>query len=505
MINLWNQSFSLEFHADERKKVRFILENTQDFMHPTLLLQTARIVNYFLKFKEREDIAQLGRTISALAGVLIVFISYLFGKKYIGPKCKYILAISVALSPIMVIHSHYLKEDMIFTAFFLLSLYRLFAFVEKPNLKNILFLSFASGCAISAKYIACILIPIFLITPVFYKSKLKKEIYKGLVKSLIYCFIIFVIINYPLINDFKTFLKGFSYEINHVINGHETAGYATNGIKSSLIKITPLDFWFGFHLRYSLIYGMTLPIVILCLFGLIVSLFNWKKLKEVEKVLFIATTGIYFISEISPTKPFPDFMRYMIPIVPMLLYFLVLAFRFINYNIIKKTYFAFAACSISYSALDTFLLVHHLKKDTRNEAIAWLKESKANVKGEMYTMTENRVVSITFLDINQEREQGVDFLVASSFYYDRILVAKKLKHCPHHVASAYEQYNYLFKLPCIEFKPKHRSFAFSNPTIRIIDIHALNDQSLCTKNIEFRNLIKSNQGTQQWEKTSPKS
>jgi hypothetical protein len=506
LLNLWNQDFPIEFHADERKKVRFVLENTQDFMHPTLLLQVSKAANFFFGYTEKIDIVHIGRTVSALAGVLIVFFSYLITRKGVGNKSKYFASIATALSPILVIHAHYFKEDMLFTAFFLMSLFALFRFLDCQNLKNTLFLGTSIGLAISSKYIAALIIPVALIAPFVYQSEDKKNLYKKISKSLLLAFCLFLLINYPLILDFKTFWHGLTYEIDHVLKGHEMSGYSSASKTNTLISITPFDFWFTFHLRYSLINGMTLPIVVIGLFGFVISLMSWKKLNNEEKLLILSVVLLYVIAECSPTKPFPDFMRYMIPVVPLLIYF---AARFLTkiYEIKKIRVFVLpiATLCISYAAWDSSMLLYNLKDDTRREALAWMKEHSGKVKGEMYTMCDDRVMSLALLDIEKERNEGTQFFVASNFFYDRILFAKNLKKCPETIVNVHNQYSKLFSMPYIEFRPKHRSFAFSNPTIRIINIQEKNNQSLCSKSYGLLSIQLQTKGMEVWARMSRKS
>jgi hypothetical protein len=506
LLNLWNQDFPIEFHADERKKVRFVLENTQDFMHPTLLLQLSRAANSFLGYTEKNDIVNIGRTVSALAGVLIVLFSYLIARRCLGNRSKYFAGIAVALSPILVIHAHYFKEDMLFAAFFLMSIFVLYHFLDSQNLKNTLFLGLSIGLAISSKYIAALIIPIALIAPFVYHSEDKKNLYKKLSKSLLLAFCLFLLINYPLILDFKTFWHGLTYEIDHVLKGHEMSGYSSASKTNTLISITPLDFWFTFHLRYSLINGMTMPIVIVGLFGFIISLLSWKKLKNEEKLLIFTVVLLYIVAECSPAKPFPDFMRYMIPVVPIFIYFAAsFLTKIYKTNKLRVVVLPLAVLCLSYAAWDSSMLLYNLKDDTRREALAWMKEHSGKVKGEMYTMCDDRVTSLALLDIEKERNEGTQFFVASNFFYDRILFAKNLKKCPETIVNVHNQYRKLFSMPYIEFKPKHRSFAFSNPTIRIINIQEKSNQSLCSKSCGLLSMQRQTKGMVIWARNSRKS
>lgn len=505
-LNLWNQDFPIEFHADEQKKVRFVLQNTQDFMHPTLLLQISRFSNLFLNFTERMDVVHIGRTVSAIAGVLIVLFSYLIAKTLPIKKSNYFTPLAVAFSPILVIHAHYFKEDMLFTAFFLMSLWALFLLFKNQNRKTIIFFGLSIGLAISSKYVAALIIPISLLAPYLYPVDDKRSIYKSLLKGLLLAVGFFLIINYPLILDFKTFWSGLTYEIDHVIQGHEVSGYASTTKKNTFIAITPIDFWFTFHLRHSLINGMTLPMVLMGCFGLFLAIMSWKKLAGEEKVLIIALFSFYLAAECSPTKPFPDFMRYMIPVVPLLIIFAAKCLdNFITKGKIKIISLSVASIFLGYSLWDSSLLLYYLKNDTRKQALAWLKDHSLNVKGEMYTMCDNRVSSLALLDVEKEQNEGVEFFVASNFFYDRILFAKNLKKCPESILHVHNQYTKLFALPYIEFKPKHRSFAFSNPTIRIINIKKENHQSLCSKTQALLSIQIQKQREKLWEKMLRKS
>ena len=63
------------------------------------------------------------------------------------------------------------------------------------------------------------------------------------------------------------------------------------------------------------------------------------------------------------------------------------------------------------------------------------------------------------------------FLVASSFQYDRYLYGATLHDQRPVVYKFAGAYRKLFSsYPYLEFAPAYRSFAFSNPTVRVIDI-----------------------------------
>ena len=69
------------------------------------------------------------------------------------------------------------------------------------------------------------------------------------------------------------------------------------------------------------------------------------------------------------------------------------------------------------------------------------------------------------------RAKGVDYLVASSFMYDRYTTGAQLRNRRREIYQTHARYTELFTLPYVEFAPAYRTFAFSNPVIRIIDLH----------------------------------
>src|SRR2546430_9579610 len=133
LLNIHNNNFKLGYHPDEPKKVHFIETNTQDFKHPLLMLQTIRMVNYFAEFTDQQAIASLGRTVVAIFGASIVVLCYLIARAVLERRYAYVVAALAATSPVLIIHSPYLKEDVILTFFFSLSALLLCRCIRGPN------------------------------------------------------------------------------------------------------------------------------------------------------------------------------------------------------------------------------------------------------------------------------------------------------------------------------------------------------------------------------------
>jgi hypothetical protein len=210
------------------------------------------------------------------------------------------------------------------------------------------------------------------------------------------------------------------------------------------------------------------------LFFFVSTLLKWKNSFWQDKILMLYVVLFYLVVELSPTKPFPDFMRYIVPVIPIFFYFSVRAVKMISeclkFGGTKIVFAILVSVSFSLPLYESIRLVHDLGNDTREKAERWVTDNHWKTKSETYAALHVDVWSLSALNIPLERNNGVTHLVASSFMYDRFVYGNKLKNQNEAVYQAYQKYGELFSHPFIEITPPYKSFAFSNPTIRIIDI-----------------------------------
>ena len=459
-LNISNNDFKLGYHNDEPHKVIFIKTNTQDFKHPVLMLQIVRAANWLTGFDAAQDIVILGRTIIAIFGALIVILAYFISRPALKENGIYV-AMLCATSPILVIHSHYMKEDIILTFFCLLSLLLLYRYIQNKNLTSIIGLGISTGFAMSSHYKGIMLLIVYIVSPILSQLKDKRGYFKGLLISFVISIIVFIIINYPMFSDLDIFKAGIFSEWDHALMGHD-------------IKIYAFPELFGYHLINSIIPGMTVTLTLLALFFLLYSLLNWGKGFWYDRVLIFYVLVFYFAVELSPNKPSPGFIRYVIPIIPILLYFscrsVTILFVWLKFKKAKVLPASFIALFCLWPLYESLQLVYELNHDTREIAERVIKDRRANAKFESYSGPSWDVWSLTDLNIPQERSRGITHLVASSFRYERYIYGSKLKDQEPSVYEVHRKYEELFSYPFFEIKPTYKSFAFSNPTIRIIDI-----------------------------------
>ncbi|GJL79723.1 MAG: hypothetical protein NPINA01_27120 [Nitrospinaceae bacterium] len=467
-LNFYNLGFPGQFHGDEPKKIGFVLEGTQDFRHPVLMLQTARVLNIVLGFESFDQLIVLCRSVSAFFGVVIVWFTYLLAREILNIRYSLFSAFAVSVCPIVVIHAHYFKEDIIFSAFSLLSLISFLRFLKRPTLAGNLFWGVATGLAFSAQYKAVILGGLYLLYPMVMPKGDRRWLYRTMGIAFGAAFLVFLAVNYPIFIHPEKFLEGLNHEAGHVIRGHR-------------LLIHAIPHGFSFHLFNSIVPGISLVLAILALGGVIYSAVKWKEIINAEKLLLLYVVIFYFVNELIPLKPFPDFMRYMIPIVPLLIIFSCRSILFLE-SWVKQALRIQAARSLSlpimiFSVLwplyDSAMLDYHLTRDTRSKAQEWVEASEKKVLYGRYTNSFNLngdFRTVLDVDIPGAQKSGVDYLVVSSFVYDRYLRGGKLQGQSQRVYELNEKYGRLFSRSFIEIKPEYKSFAFSNPVIRIVDI-----------------------------------
>src|SRR5262249_55685914 len=158
----------------------------------------------------------------------------------------FIAAFIVATSPIVVVHAHYFKEDMLQTVCISAALLLLIKCCERPTWIHGVGLGLCSGLAMSAKYPSILLLGLFIVAPVVAGRRKAWAYYGTLAVALTISANVFLLINWPLVDDLSRFQRGAAFELHHALTGHTLRTYA-------------VAFGFSFHLFNSLVPGITWP------------------------------------------------------------------------------------------------------------------------------------------------------------------------------------------------------------------------------------------------------
>jgi hypothetical protein len=358
-----------------------------------------------------------------------------------------------------------------------------------------IFAGLTGGLALSTKYTAIGLVPVTLLAAHLLAVMSKEDFHFSSLKSWIRVIfhsrlwlsfgtmlLTFVITSFDLFINFNNFLSGVTFEYDHVVSGHRG------------IIISSLPLLFTYHLRYSLLPGMTVTLFIMSLGGILYALWINRKeariMKEISWLLF-ALLVFYLTVEIPHLKPFGA-ERYMLPCVPVLCLFSAWLFSFVKTKsalFLKAILILIFSIIVLYAGVTSARYDAEMVPDTRDDAALWLYQLMTTEKAADETVMlfgilkylpysiikpnhiRDRVILsdslITFL------EKQPTYLVISSFDFDRYFMYEKHATQRSDYNELYLKfYKALFEThkPAVSFSSSLRRIGFNNPTILIYRI-----------------------------------
>jgi len=272
--------------------------------------------------------------------------------------------------------------------------------------------------------------------------------------------------------DAPRFLMGVSYEGGNVFTG--LAG----------IAVSPIHYLWTFHLRYSILPGLGWLPTLLALSALVLA---FRSSQPAIRLLTVPVFALYTVFETSPYKPPPNFDRYVVPLLPFLAVLAALALRDAHRFLARRAYrtaqvvvpLVFFASLVG-PLVDSARLDAAMATDTRQEALNWLVEhacgsNKILLEGALkvggalvpsYVPALPPGCDATYtysLAPRRDEMANYDFIVASSFMYDRFL---RFASAPPETRAFYRRF-FATHRRVAEFTAAYRTFGFHNPTIRI--------------------------------------
>ncbi len=477
-LNVFGNRFQLGYHIDEPKKVGFIRHGKQDFHHPILMLQMVRLANLVFNFKDEYSLAVLGRTIVGFVGVLLVFFSYALTRRSYNARIALIVASIVATSPIVCLHAHYLKEDITLTTWLLGSMLALLRFFEKGTFWSAIWLGIACGLAFSSHYKSALLLPLFvlfvsceLMVGSLQKSPIllnvRDAVLLGMIATIT-CFQAWITVNYSAFDHWDTFTRGVLYEGSHAVSGHVG------------VRIHPIDYWFTYHLSNSLFPGMTFGVATLAIIGIGFVSVRWMRVASDSRLLWIFTLLFYLIPELSPTKPPPDDMRYVLPAAVGLVCLLAELLKWIESwtDVYRRIAFALFFLAWSISTIDCLQIDFHLEREARDLCPRWFASEAVESGKVCYLIFSGTPNGSTirldyYFRLNELLSSDASYVVACSFHYSRFFEAENLLGQDSRVYEQAEEFHKLFAHGYSELKSTYRTIGFTNPTIRIVSLNEI--------------------------------
>lgn len=480
-LRFYNLDFGLPhtYHPDEVPKVNVVMRMRQEgsfnphyFLHPTLLLY----LTYFMQFALQElgfegagSFFLAGRTVSALAGSLSVLLTFFIAREYFSEKSALTASALLAVFPIHVTCSRYLKEDALLVFLTLLTLYFVLVGARSGRVRYIFIAAFTAGLSASTKYSGALSVFIIIGAPWLRSKEFlpDKRFLKAVVLSGFVCAAGFLIATPYSVLDYTKFLSDLGYESRHMKKGHTTA----------------VDAWsqlWMYHLSRSIAGGVTFLPALLSLLG--IGLFI--KRRRVGDLFFIALLLLFYCSsEYVVSKPAPQPERYILPCIPLVAIFGAQFIEVIAAMLSrdKWTYFAFSALVCFFPLKRTLNLTSELKPDTREIMAEWIEgnipeNSKIMIDRAAYSVALDKdryqilILSgsaiLEELEVRRLKTSGYDYLILSSLFYDRYFsepnVEPPLRERIRDVFRSFE----IVK----EVRPKFGTYGFHNPQLSLIDL-----------------------------------
>ncbi|MBL7663103.1 glycosyltransferase family 39 protein [bacterium] len=485
-------------HPDEGRKVRIAqrMIRSQDynphyFLHPSFTLYGMTFLGEAYKSITGQRLGKegapvklryLGRLLSCVLGSLSVALLFFLGKELFSAQIGLLAASLLAVLPLHVVCSRYVKEDASLVFFILLSLLTILIGQRRKNTAIYLLGCLFAGFAMSAKYTG-VLSALFIVIPlagliyqalragnyaIFTQHFATVNLLIGSVACGTVALGFLLITPYALL-DFEGFLQGFGAEQRHMTRGHNGA-------------ILPGDWFWMYHLQRSIFQGMTPLTMSIALLG---CGFLLKRRNFQDLIVITAILLFYLPAEWVRAKPEPQPDRYILPCLP----FLALAGAVVITNLsnlLQQQYprlklilvTLFVGSAALYSVPHTFSIL----EDTRIQAKHWIETNIAKqtlilVDANVYAPPIRRKNYPVISALGDSRfsilptatalqDTGAKYLVVSSFFYDRF-VKNPEKH-----SGLGKLYGWVFKnlQPVKVFSKPRYSYGFHNPTIRIYEI-----------------------------------
>lgn len=497
-LRLYGIDFGLpdNFHPDEVPKVNAIMRmreqntlNPHYFLHPSLLLYSTYAMNSLLHLLgvtgEFRDTAFLaGRLVSATAGILSLVLTYQIGRRLFSPAVGVSAAALLAVAPLHVTCSRYLKEDALLTCVVLACVLTTVVAVQSGRRWMVLLAGLLAGVTAGAKY-SGILMAILPASAPWLVSRSWWPDRRWVLVSLLVLLVAplgFLLTTPFAILDFAKFSKDFLTESHHMQNGH------TNTI----------DAWsqlWMYHFWRSIMPGMTQVVAVAAVVAVGALLRRWRT----EGLLVIGVLLLFYLpSEYVKAKPAPQPERYIMPCLPFLAIALAELFSLLSRVVAPRA--GVTALTVLFAALPlsrTVELAREVPLDTRHQMRDWMRQNlPAGAKvlmdwkpysprfeeGEFDVEYIPRARILIELDVGDLKRSGADYLVLSSFFYDRYFKQ------PESEPALRQRLREVFeRVPVVrQFSAPAGAYGFHNPVLTLFSLRPEDFELLNTELIRKR-------------------
>lgn len=481
LLRLYGIDFGLpaNFHPDEVPKINAIERmiaygdlNPRYFLHPSLLLYSTYFVSFFVDWwgvydTWRENAFLAGRLVSVISGTLSVWLVFLIGRRLFSNASGLMAALLLAVFPLHVTCSRYLKEDALLLFMVLLCISALLKAVYEDRIRFLILAGVVAGFACGVKYTGLLTFGIIGLAP-WLKSRSiipdPKFLGWGIVAGCLIPLGFLLTTPYALLDNAK-FVRDFMSEHNHATRGHTT-------------PVTPWSKYWTYHLYFSVIPGASYIVTVLSMIG--VGFLLWRR--RIEDLFVLAMIILFYVpAEAINSKPAPQPERYILPVLPFVALSAAEFLRLVFYWRYRILAIVVAILAVAMPLNRTVQLASEIPSDTRERMEDWMIKnlphgSKVYLDWKRYAPSfwQNefeityipRAEIIRLLEINSLKQADQDYLVLSTLFYDRYF--SQIASPP----AVRQLFRQLFTyVPIItEIAPKHGTYGFHNPTLTLFSL-----------------------------------
>jgi hypothetical protein len=321
----------------------------------------------------RASVAALG---VATAGAL-----FLVGHAMGGRLAGFAAALIYATAPLAVVAAHDFKEDIPLAFWLTVQLLFLVGYLRRGRSRDLWLAAAAFGFGVGTKYTGLLAAPLLVGTALAGPSQGRR--WKMLGMATLIAVAGFVVSTPSILRYPGDFLTGVSFEGRHAVSGHGILEPWTSEPRPSLedpgrpLTISPLSSFWTYHLRHSLVPGLSVVGVLLVLVGVVIAVIRR------DRSWWLVASGlgvVYLVLETLPLKPPPFAARYMVAALP---YAALLAGGVVSFARQGGRYRAallgaLVAVTIGVNGFRSFQQVQAMRPDTRDEARAWILRNVPN-------------------------------------------------------------------------------------------------------------------------------
>ena len=492
-LRLYGLSFGLpsNFHPDEVPKINAIMRmvdngdlNPRYFLHPSLLLYCTYFLNklfhlFGMEGSFRETAFLAGRTVSAIGGTLSIFLTYCIGRRVFSAQVGLIAAALLAVFPLHVTCSRYMKEDALLLAFVLAATLAMLKGAQERKAVWIFVAAFLCGCSASVKYSGLVTGALLLAAPWIKSQSIEPDArtLKIVLLALPLVAVGFVACSPYIVLDYPTFRKDFGSEAHHMMRGHTTT----------------IDAWsqlWMYHLSRSIIPGTNFFVALLGIVGLAMLLYR-RRAEDLFVVYMLLM--FYMPAEWVKAKPAPQPERYILPCLPFLALALAEFLRITWRSSARALVPILMLVAILLPLKRSIALASEIKDDTRDRMATWMSQNLAHgssvlldwkpyaprfFNNEFNITYVPRAYIMTELEIDSLRKSGKEYLVLSSLWWGRYCTM------PNSAPAYRQQFRDLFtNVPIVhQTESSEGTYGFHNPILTLFSLKAEDFERLAEEN-----------------------